>query len=165
MPEFNFEKDQAIDLDDLHEEWRAHAQIRHKYAGEVSHLDKILKKANEDLNSVKSRLIRQCKEENPKFTVQQIDGFCIEHKDYIKARDNVIESEYNLNMAKNAVKAFDDRKSALENEVKLWLGNYFATPTEHRMAEPGKRIDVMNTAKNEKVQEGRQTVNRRRKRK
>ena len=65
----------------------------------------------------------------------QIDAFCIEEEDMIEMREAQTEEEYKLNMAKNAVRAFDDRKSALENEVKLWGANYFSTPIEEEKTE------------------------------
>ena len=40
---FDFEKENDIDLDNLHEEWRTHSQVRYKYAAEVAHLDKVAK--------------------------------------------------------------------------------------------------------------------------
>ncbi len=176
MPEFNFDEDVAIDLDNLHEEWRTHPQIRCKYAAEVAHLDKVVKQQNKLIEVKKtklkmetSKLILNVKEENPKFTVQQVDATIIGHKklassqkELSDAQDELIEIEYDLNMARNSLKAFDDRKTALENEVSLWKGNYFATPREERPVEGGKRI--MDIAKDEKVQKGRVDVNVKRRR-
>lgn len=166
MPEendFDFEDEVAIDLDNLHEEWRTHASIRYKYASEVSHLDRVLRKAGEEIATIKARLIKQCKEENAKVTIQQIDAFCIENEMYITVREKQLDAEYELNMAKNALKAFDDRKSALENEVKLWIANYFSAPTEERQIEPGKSI--VAKGRDEASGKARETMNRKRTRK
>ena len=158
-PEFNFQKEVAIDLDDLHEEWRMHPQIRHKYAAEVSHLDRVVKKAHEHVKVTRSRLIREAKE--AKLSSADLrEAHYREHKDHQKAKDEQINAEYNLSMAWAALNAFDDRKNALENEVKLWIRNYFATPREERTVDGGKCI--MQVAKDEKVQKGRAVVNKRR---
>jgi len=140
--EFNFKKDLKIDLNNLHNEWKNHANLRYKYASEVSHLDRVTKKINEAVAVVKAKLIKQCKTENPKITVQQIEAFCCENNDYIEAKNEQIDAEYELNMIKNALRAFDDRKSALENEVKLWIGNYFASPIEELQKNQGESIEV-----------------------
>lgn len=157
---FDFENELAIDLDNLHEEWRTHASTRYKYAGEVSYLDRVLKKVGEEMAAIKARLIQECKAENAKATVQQIDAYCIQSPDHIIAREKQMGTEYELNMAKNALKAFDDRKTALENEVKLWTANYFSSPTEERQIEPGKGI--VAKGRDEATQNARQSMNRKR---
>ncbi len=133
--DFNFENEISIDLDNLHENWQTHSEVRYKYSVEVSHIDRVLKKIGEKIATLRARLIREYKGHNVKTTVQQIDAYCIEHGEHIILRQQQIDTEYNLNMAKNALKAFDDRKSALENEVKLWSSNYFATPKQKEKIE------------------------------
>jgi len=86
------------------------------------------------------------------------------HEDHLKAKTEQIDAEFNLSMAWNALKAFDDRKDSLENEVKLWRGRYFSTPREERMAESGKKIlDIINR-KDEGSQNIREEMNTRRRR-
>ena len=152
--DFDFENEVDIDLDNLHEEWRTHAQIRYKYAKEVAYLDmkvkqqrKLIEIKKAKLKEAISKLILQVKGENPKFTVQQIDATIAGHtvaitpeKELSDAQDKLIEIEYDLNMAKNALTAFDDRKEALENAVKLWTRNYFSSPTEERQIKTTESI-------------------------
>jgi hypothetical protein len=52
----------------------------------------------------------------------------------------LIEAAYQLNIIQSAVRAFDHRKAALENEVKLWLGAYYSGPKEPRDIPGGKRV-------------------------
>ena len=163
MPEkeFDFENEIAIDLDNLHEDWRSHAQVRYKYASEVSHLDRVAKKAHEHVKVVRSRLIKEAKE--LKLTSADLrEGYYREHEDHISAKNEQIDAEYELSMAWNALNAFDDRKPALENEVKLWTRNYFSSPTEERQIEPGKSISAKG--REEASQNARSTMNRKRKR-
>jgi len=164
-PEFDFENDVAIDLDNLHEEWQTHAQLRYKYAKEISYLDRVVKKAHEKVKLARSRLIREAKE--LKLTSADLrEAHYREHKDHIEAKDKLMDAEYNLSMAWNAVNAFDDRKVSLENEVKLWIRNYFATPREERMVDGGKKfIEIQNEIRDEKVQKQREGLNRTRTRK
>lgn len=159
-PEFNFENDISIDLDNLHEEWRTHAQMRYKYASHVSYLDKVLRKIGEEIATVKAKLIKKCKTENAKATVQQIDASCIENENHIAVRNRQIEAEYELSMIKNALRAFDDRKSALENEVKLWAANYFSSPTEEKNNEDNNSKDVAAKGREEVTTNARATMNK-----
>ena len=162
MKEFNFLEDLNIDLDNLHEEWRAHSSIRYKYASEVSYLDRVVKKAHEHVKVTRSRLIKEAKE--AKLSSADLrEGYYREHKDHISAKNKQIDAEYELSMAWNALNAFDDRKNALENEVKLWIRNYFSAPTEERQIEPGKGI--VAKGRDEASGKARETMNRERARK
>lgn len=175
MPELNFENDIAIDLDDLHLEWAKHAQTRYDYAVEVAHLDKLAKQQNRlievkktRLTAETSKLILKIKEENSKFTIQQVDAMIANHKDLVpfqrelsNAQEEMINIGYDLNMARNALNAFDDRKYALQDIVKLWIRDYFAAPSEERMAGGGKAFT--DPASSEKVRKGRESVNQKRK--
>lgn len=158
MTELNYEEDVAIDLDNLHEEWRTHASIRQKYAAEVSYCERVVKQAHENVKVVRSKLIRQCKKINKGFTAPQVEGWYREHEKHIKAKDDHIEAEYELSMAWNALKAMDDRKFALENEVELWKRDYFSTPSESRSVEGGKKIVDMGRDKT--TTQSREAVNK-----
>jgi hypothetical protein len=175
--EFDFENEVNIDLDNLHEEWRTHASIRYKYASEVAHLDKVCKQQRKliEVNKTKlkestGKLILEIKGNNPKFTVQQIDATIAGHgeikepeKELSDSQDKLIDLEYDLNMAKNALQVFDDRKTALENEVKLWTRNYFSSPTEERQIDPSK--SVATKGRDESSGKARETMNKKRTRK
>lgn len=129
--EFDFENDVAIDLDDLHTEWKNHAEIRYKYAKEISYLDKVAKKSREKVKVIRSKLTKEAKE-NGAGNAQLQEAYYRTHEDHIKAKEEQIDAEYELSMAWNALNGFDDRKIALENEVKLWTRNYFSSPTEEK---------------------------------
>jgi len=179
MPELNFEQDVSIDLDNLHEEWRSHAYKRKAYADEVAFLEKQVKQQTKLIDVKKTnvkeatgKLIIQIKGLDPKMTVQQVDATVTGHrqlkpveKEYSDAQDKLIEMEYGLNMAKNALKAMDDKKQALENEVVLWKNDYFSTPREKREITPGKQAQgIKQEIQDEKTQSSRTVVNERRRR-
>lgn len=132
MPDmkFDFEQDLNIDLSQLHIEFQTHAATRHKYSNAVAEQDRILKKANEKINMLKAMIVQDCKRENAKATVQQIEAETILNADHTQLKNEIIDIEYILSLYKNAVKAMDDRKSALETIASLWKSDYFATPTE-----------------------------------
>ena len=171
MDELNFNEDIAIDLDNLHEEWQTHAQMRYKYAKHISYLEKVSKKAHEKVKVVRSQLTKKATKD-PKGccgidkapTAPVIEAYYRTHPDHEAAKNELIDAEYELSMAWNAVKAFDDRKNSLENEVKLWIRNYFATPSEERMADGGKKFiemqnEMQNQVRGETVQKQREGLN------
>ncbi len=177
-PEFNFSEDVAIDLDDLHNEWATHAHKRKKYADEVAWLDQKIKQQvrltdvkKSQLKKEEARVIIAIKILNSKATVQQIEAeIMLSNDDGLKvaalalsdAEQEKINMEYDLNIAKNALKAMDDKKEALENEVALWSRNYFATPRERRDIPAGKIIE--NEIAGQKAEVQRTEINRRRSR-
>jgi len=181
MTELNFEQDVAVDLDNLHEEWALHAHKRKAYADEVAFLSKQIKQQTKLIDVKKSQLKKEearititIKAINPKATVQQIDAELILSTDtglktaqlaFSDEEDKKIEMEYNLNMAQNALKAMDDKKQALENEVVLWSRDYFSTPREKREIMPGKQVQsIKQEIRDEKTQLSRTVVNERRRR-
>lgn len=179
MTDLNFEQDVAIDLDSLHEEWALHAHKRKAYADEVAFLDQKIKQQIKliDVKRTKvkeeaGKLVLQIKGLEPKMTVQQVDATVAGHaqlkpfeKELSDAQDTLINMEYDLNMAKNALKAMDDKKQALENEVILWKNDYFATPREKREIMPGKQTqNIKQEIQDEKTQLGRKVINERRRR-
>jgi len=181
MAELNFEQDVAIDLDNLHEEWRFQAHKRKAYADEVAFLEKQFKQQTK-LIDVKKSLVKKeesrttiaIKTVNPKATIQQIDAEITlsEDKELKTAisilsdeEDKKIDMEYDLNMAKNALRAMDDKKQALENEVVLWSRDYFSTPREKREIIPGKQFQtIKQEIRDEKTQLSREVVNEKRQR-
>jgi len=168
MAELNFAEDLAIDLDDLHEEWRKHAGTRYKYACELTDLEKIVRKAEEKIKVVRSNLRKEVWKDpektcdKPKVTDKDVEAYYRTHEDHKEAKDNLIDAKHNLSMAWNAVHAFDDRKVALENEVKLHGRAYFATPREEREVKSGKLIIDTNREKVQTTQRG--ALNKKRKR-
>jgi len=179
MTELNFERDVAIDLDDLHMEWAHHAHKRRAYADEVAFLEKQAKQQvklidvkRAKLKEETGKLVLRIKESEPKMTVQQVDATIAGHaqlkpfeKDLSDAQNAMIDMEYDLNMAKNALKAMDDKKQALENEVVLWSRDYFSTPREKREIMPGKQAQsIKQEIQDEKTQSSRVAVNERRRR-
>ena len=168
-PEFDFMQDILIDLDNLHEEWARHAAIRKKYADEVSYLEKVKSKAHEKVKVTRSRLIKEAKENKElKLTTADLrESYYRTHPDHIKAKEDQIDAEYNLGMCWNALRAMDDRKYALQDEVKLWINNYFAAPREERITEGGKiqlLKQIENQIEGERTKDQREKLNTTRRR-
>jgi hypothetical protein len=64
----------------------------------------------------------------------------------IDAKNKMLEAELEKELADQAVFAFTHRKQALENLVKLYLGEYFSTPREPKqIIAEGKRFTDIKT--------------------
>lgn len=153
----NFENDIEIDLDDLHMEWANHAARRKRYADEVSRLEDIVKVIHQKEKVLRSKLIMEAKEKGQSNAILQ-EAYYRTHPTHEKIKQERIQAEYNLSMGLNALRAMDDRKFALENEVELWKRDYFAPPRERRPI-PGKTID---NDENQKALRQRTGLNRKR---
>lgn len=63
-----------------------------------------------------------------KTTDKVVENAIIRQKSYIDAKREYLDARYEYDVAKGAVQAFEQRKSALENLVKLHGQEYFAGP-------------------------------------
>jgi len=140
-----YERDLAIDPLSLDEDFLVQPGLYMKYSVMAADADKCKNQAKEKLDVVKAELDRAIRKEPSQFGLEKITesvvaSTIILQPEYKEASDELIEASYQYSILQAAVRAFDHRKSALENEVKLWLGTYFAGPKEPRDIPGGKRI-------------------------
>lgn len=144
----NYEQDLAIDPYCLDEDWLKQSGLFMKYSVMAADAQKRRDQAKEKLDVVKAELDRSIRE-NPginnkykleKITEAVVTSTILVQPEYKVASDELIEANYELNILQSAVRAFDHKRAALENEVKLWLGSYFSGPKEPRDIPGGKRI-------------------------
>lgn len=133
----SFEKDMEIDVLALDLEWINQPKKFMKYAEHQSQARKELDELRQAQKVKRSELLLEAAEggENligGKPTVSAIDAWVESQKEYKEFIQEIINKEYEYNILSSAVKALDQRKSALENLVKLWQGSYFSGPREPR---------------------------------
>jgi hypothetical protein len=147
----NYEKDIEIKCDQLDLEWLDQAALMIKY-GRISaqaNLDR--DKAKVELDLVKAELDKAIRKAPEKYGLEKVTETALlnaitSHSDYLSAQELYQQAEYEASVAKSAVYAFDARKTALENLVKLHGQQYFAGPriprdlTQEREAQQ-KRVD------------------------
>lgn len=137
-------EDLKIDHLALDIEWLEQAQIFFKY-GEKS------ARENRELDRVKQKYEVVCAKadakirssyEDKKPTEAAIRSALALDKDVLEVAEELREQKYNHDISVVGVRAFDQRKSALENMVKLQAQNYFASPKEPRnlQTEYDKRV-------------------------
>ena len=133
--DLNFERDVYIDPNALDVELLDHANLFCRYGEAAAHAEAVAKRAAEKKKSTSARLTMDS-QRNPnimgdgiKPTQANVDAWVRDHSDYQAVVDEMIEAEHDYARLKIAVDAFGfQRRTMLENLVRLCLGEYFAGP-------------------------------------
>ena len=136
MPEeeINYEEEIRIDPEMLDFEWIEQPNKMMKYCSIYARASRDVDLAKETLDIVRAELNRDMRAHpekfgiNVKITEDVIKNNIILQSDYIAANHALIEKKYFEEMARSAVRAFDQRKDALENLARLHGQSYFAGP-------------------------------------
>lgn len=149
----NYDRDITINQDALDIEWLQQPRLMMKYGRYLAEAELELANAKQALDIKKAELdknIRMYPEEYDieKVTETAISNAILGNKGYKAAVDECNQCQYEYTMAKNAVKAFEHKKDALENLVRLFGQQYFAGPSvprdlskEYQKHEEQKRTD------------------------
>ena len=135
--DLNYMQDLKIDQYNLDLEWVNQAHLMMKYseasAQAVFDRDK-LKQARDLIEAKLDRIARSSpapaelptSAKTGEATAPAILNWIHNQPEYIEAQQKRIEAEYRVNLYQQAIFAFQARKSALENLVKLHLGKYYS---------------------------------------
>ena len=131
----DYEADIKIEETALDLEWLNQPSLMMKYARHYANMEREYAKTKENLDLVKANLDRDVRE-NPKdfglgeikITEAVVTSAIISSEEYKKANQKLMDVNYELTIAKNALRAFEQRKDALENLVRLHGQQYFAGP-------------------------------------
>lgn len=135
MQELNYERDIAINLHNLVQEWLEQPQLVYYYSAELSSAKRTLARIQERKKTVRSKLIKEANA-NPsilpggKVSLPLVEAHYRTSPEYTVAADEEIEQQYTVDILDGALTAVKQRKEALQDEVKLWLGKYYAGPQE-----------------------------------
>jgi hypothetical protein len=129
----NYEQDMKISPSDLDTEWLAQPSLMFKYANICATAEKKKDEAKEQLDFVKAEIDQEIRLDPGKFGLEKIVEKAVENTilsqgRYKTASEEFIQAKYEWNVAKGAVDAVEQRKTALENLVRLHGQNYFAGP-------------------------------------
>lgn len=153
----NYERDIIIDDSALDVEWLEQPALMLKYSKHEVFLEKErdLKKIELDLK--KAELDKDIRT-NPddydiaKITESVVLNTILMQKDYQQLEKEYLETVYEYNVAKVAVRAFSQRKDALENLVRLHGQQYFAGPKIPRdLSKEKANRETQTKENNEKV--------------
>lgn len=137
MKELNYEKDTSIDESALDTEWLQQASLTFKYCQMEAEARKAVDDTKSRLDIVKAELDKEIRNNPEKFNLPKITESAIKsailvNENYINAKDEYSQAQYELNMAQAAVRAIYAKKDALENLVRLHGQQYFAGPSVPR---------------------------------
>jgi hypothetical protein len=156
--ELNFKEDVKIDPEQLDVEWLMQARLYGDYAEELVHANDRLRRAEQKLKVIRSELVLEAAEKGERVlgkdvkpTAQNIEAYYRTDKEHIEAKEEYFQAALEAEMLQNAVYAMGQRKTALENLVKLHAANYFATPREPK---------DLSEAYRERLQEAREDMSK-----
>ncbi len=137
MEYLNYAEDVKIDPNALDVEWLRQSELMGKYAGHAATTKKLMDEAKERLEVGKANIEMHIRK-NPdayglaKPTEAAIQSTIILQEDYQGLLKEYQEARYENEIAIAAVRAIDQKKTALENLVRLLGASYFAGPQTPR---------------------------------
>lgn len=153
----NYEKDIEIDETALDVEWLEQPSLMLKYARYSAESRRALEEAKQSLDVARAEIDKQIRERPEDFgilkvTEGSIQSAILTEPQYKSAYQAYLDTKYESDMSQGAVRAFEQRKEALENLVKLHGQQYFAGPKVPRdlaweREERTKRINASITGK------------------
>jgi hypothetical protein len=123
-----------IDLGRLEYEWVRQDKLVRRYTPVLAEAELDLLEAEANLELVEARMLLRIRGDPKKFgfegrpNKEDIKAKITVSKDYQEANNQVIQAEYTVKKLKGTMATLSNRRTVLENEVKLWLGDYFAAP-------------------------------------
>ncbi len=153
MESLDYEKEIRIDETALDVEWLEQPKLFMRYARYAAETQKMLDLAKTNLDLVKAELDKAVRENPDKFGIGKLTETVVLNTilslpEYKEANEKYINAKYEAEIAKSAVRAFEQRKEALENLVRLHGQEYFAGPKvprdlsfEVKQRERQKKVD------------------------
>jgi hypothetical protein len=123
-----------IDRNELDAEWAKQPKLYHEYAVQLGEMKRKLDEAEANLKVVKADVDKAIRLRPSKYsladkpTEASIATTIVIQKRYIKAQNEVVMAQYDVNITDAMVRSLDHKKSALENMVRLHGQDYFSTP-------------------------------------
>lgn len=130
--ELNYEEDLQIDKDSLEECLIEQPELYGKWSKVWAQAVKERDQSKEQLNVTKADLDKQIRKSwdilgfDKKPTDLAITTWICAQQEYRDANFRLIEATYSVNVLEGAKWAFQHRKDALDNLVKLFLSNYYS---------------------------------------
>ncbi len=122
-----------IDLTQLERQWVEQPKLAEKFSDRLAFAKRKLAQAEQEREETAARVkldIRKKPEEYglDKVTEASVQEALVVSQQYKDAGDKVIEAKFQVDWLVGRVSTVSTRKTALENEVQLWLAAYFSTP-------------------------------------
>jgi hypothetical protein len=131
-----YEQDLLIDKYKLDDEWLTQPGKFMHYCTLQAGAESTMREAKDKLELVKAQLYQEISGNPDKYSLSKttetsINGALIQTAEYKRTLDEYNEAVYEHNVLIGAVRAFDQRKTALENLVRLYGQQYFSAPVSN----------------------------------
>lgn len=137
MEELDYTADICIDPTALDVEWLRQADLMRKYATHAADTKQAVDDAKERLDVVKAQLDRDIRRDPALFGLDKVTEAAVQNtillqEEYAESNQAWAEARYEHDIAIAVVRAIDQKKTALENLVRLLTASYFAGPQTPR---------------------------------
>jgi hypothetical protein len=143
---FEYEKEIHIDETALDVEWLDQPSLMLKYCRAAAEAKRNLDLCKEALDVAKAQLdqkIRMDAERHQqRMTETSIQNAILNNEDYQRRSVEHIDAKYEHDLIQSTVRAFEHRKSALENLVRLHGMAYFAGPSAPRNLTEARNVSA-----------------------
>jgi len=129
----NYDSDIRIDETALDVEWLEQPVLMLKYTRHAADMRREADRAKETLESVKAKIDSDVRKSPGDFDLGKVTDASVASailnvQEYKVAYQSYLDAKYEADMASGAVRAFEQRKDALENLARLYAQQYFAGP-------------------------------------
>ena len=133
----DYENDITIDANELDVEWLNQANLIHEYGKALADAERETRRMEELLKVIKSEIILEvnkkgCLPDGSKAIAQTTEAYYRTTPKYREAKEEYSETLHEQQIIQSAVFALQQKRSALENLVKLLGAEYFSGPTNPR---------------------------------
>ena len=135
--DLDYYDDLAFNPENLGEEWQKQPILYSRYADLAAEAELAYNKAVEHKKTVRSQIwldVVKAGEgllgDGVKPTEKNVEAYMRQAPKYIKAKEAELEAKRVMDVLKNAVFAFHQRKVALESTVQLVVSKIYASPSE-----------------------------------
>lgn len=135
--DLDYYEDLKFNPQNLGEEWQKQPLLYSRYADLAADAELAYNKAVEHKKTVRSQITLEVAKAGEKLlgdgvkpTEKNVEAYMRQTPKYIKAKEAELEAKRVMDVLKNAVFAFHQRKTALESTVQLVVSKIYASPSE-----------------------------------
>lgn len=135
--DLDYYEDLQFNPENLGEEWQKQPVLYSRYADLAAEAELQYNRAVEHKKTVRSQIWLEVAKagekllgEGVKPTEKNVEAYMRQAPKYIKAKEAEMEAKHIMDVLKNAVFAFHQRKLALESTVQLVVSKIYASPSE-----------------------------------
>lgn len=145
----NIADELSIDEYNLDKEWLAQAGRVFRYGVKLADAERDLDEVKSEFDVRKAEIYREVAADPSSFGLEKtteaaINSVVIRDSRYLKSQRELFDAKHDAKIYEAAVKAFIDRKKALEKLVDLQMANYHGEP--HASAESREHVEHVEKA-------------------